>query len=140
MKPRHKRLAFISCAVLGLTVAVLLVMNALRQNLVFYYTPTEILSLAHDNPQRVFRLGGMVKKGSVRRDPHSARVSFVVTDFKQEITVEYTGLLPDLFREGQGVIAQGHFTAAKSFMAMEVLAKHDEKYMPPKISGAPEKP
>lgn len=134
MKPRHKRLAIIVSAVLGLTLAALFVMNAFRSNLVFFFSPTE--ALAGKAPvDREFRLGGMVEKGSVRKSPDGLRSDFVVTDMNQRIEVHYEGLLPDLFREGQGVVAQGKLAGGR-FIAREVLAKHDEKYMPPEAAKA----
>lgn len=135
MKPRHKRLAVIVVAVVGLTVASLFVLNAFRSNLVFFYSPTEVLAgkAPHDRP---FRIGGMVEKGSVQRSPDGMKVTFVVTDLNQRLPVQYEGALPDLFREGQGVVAQGRLGDGKSFIAKEVLAKHDENYMPPEAAKA----
>jgi cytochrome c-type biogenesis protein CcmE len=134
VKPRHKRLAIIVSAVVGLTVAGLFVLNAFRSNLVFFFSPTE--ALAGKAPvDRTFRLGGMVENGSVRKSPDGLKVDFVVTDNNQRIEVHYEGLLPDLFREGQGVVAQGKLQD-KRFIASEVLAKHDEKYMPPEAAKA----
>jgi cytochrome c-type biogenesis protein CcmE len=135
MKPRHKRLAVIVVSVVGLTVASLFVLNAFRSNLVFFYTPTEVLA-GKAPPDRLFRVGGMVEKGSVQRSPDGFKVSFVVTDLNQRLPVHYEGQLPDLFREGQGVVAQGRLGDGKSFVAKEVLAKHDENYMPPEAAKA----
>jgi len=134
MKPRHKRLAVIVTAVVGLTVASLFVLNAFRSNLVFFFSPTEALE-GKAPVDRTFRLGGMVEKGSVRKSPDGLKVDFVVTDNNRRIEVYYEGLLPDLFREGQGVVAQGKLDG-KKFIAREVLAKHDEKYMPPEAAKA----
>ena len=126
MKPRHKRIALIvgGLAALGTTAA--LVLSAFNQNLVFFYTPTQIA--ANEAPQgRLFRIGGMVVEGSVKRE--GVDVSFVVTDTAKNIDVVYRGVLPDLFKEGKGVVAQGRLESGV-FKASEVLAKHDENYMP----------
>ena len=140
MKQRHKRMIFIFCAVIGLTTATLLIANALRQNLVYFHTPSELLALNEPSPERIYQLGGMVKEGSVQREINGTRVTFIVTDMKKEIAVEYTGILPDLFSEGQGIVARGHLTNGNYFVANEVLAKHDEKYMPTKVADALNKP
>ncbi len=134
MKPRHKRLAIIVSAVIGLTLGGLFVMNAFRSNLVFFFSPTEILA-GKAPTDRIFRLGGMVENGSVRKSPDGLKSDFVVTDMNRRIEVHYEGLLPDLFREGQGVVAQGKLEGGR-FIAREVLAKHDEKYMPPEAAKA----
>ena len=126
MKPRHKRIALIvgGLAALGTTAA--LVLSAFNKNLVFFYTPTQIA--ANEAPQgRLFRIGGMVVEGSVKRE--GVDVSFVVTDTAKTIDVVYRGVLPDLFKEGKGVVAQGRLESGV-FKASEVLAKHDENYMP----------
>lgn len=134
MKPRHKRLAFIAVGVIGLTVAALFVLNAFQSNLVFFFSPTEVYA-GKAPTDRTFRIGGMVEQGSVRRSPDGLRVEFIVTDLQQRLTVKYEGLLPDLFREGQGVVAQGRLQD-RVFIAREVLAKHDENYMPPEAAQA----
>ncbi len=134
MKPRHKRLALITTGVIGLSVAALFVANAFRSNLVFFYSPTEVYT-GKAPVDRMFRIGGMVEKGSVKRSPDGLKVEFVVTDFNQRLVVKYQGLLPDLFREGQGVVAQGRLQE-RVFLAREVLAKHDENYMPPEAAKA----
>lgn len=134
MKPRHKRLALIATGVIGLSVAALFVANAFRSNLVFFYSPTEVYT-GKAPADRMFRIGGMVEKGSVKRSPDGLKVEFVVTDFNQRLVVKYQGLLPDLFREGQGVVAQGRLEE-RVFLAREVLAKHDENYMPPEAAKA----
>jgi cytochrome c-type biogenesis protein CcmE len=135
MKQRHKRLAFASAALVGLAVAVGLVLNAFQDNLVFFFTPSEVM--AREAPvDRTFRIGGMVAEGSVRRDPESIRVHFVVTDGVADLPVYYDGILPDLFREGQGVVAQGVLAGDGVFRATTVLAKHDETYMPPEAAEA----
>ena len=133
MKPRHKRLAIIFGGLAAIAVASAFVLNAFRNNLVFFFTPTQVY--AGEAPrQRTFRIGGLVKPGSVQRRDVSVR--FVVTDTARDIAVNYTGLLPDLFREGKGIVAQGNLGADGSFVASEVLAKHDENYMPPEASHA----
>ncbi|MFP5349122.1 MAG: cytochrome c maturation protein CcmE [Gammaproteobacteria bacterium] len=134
MKPRHKRLALIATGVVGLSVAALFVANAFRSNLVFFYSPTEVYS-GKAPVDRTFRIGGMVENGSVKRSPDGLKVEFVVTDLNQRLVVQYQGLLPDLFREGQGVVAQGRLQD-RTFVAREVLAKHDENYMPPEAAKA----
>ena len=133
MKPRHKRLAAIGIGIVALVVATALVLKAFEENLVFFFTPTQVA--AKEAPQgRTFRIGGMVEKGSVKRD--GVEVRFVVTDTAQSIPVVYRGALPDLFREGKGVVAQGQLGADGVFAAREVLAKHDENYMPPEAAHA----
>jgi len=119
----------------ALGVATLLVLNVFQSNLVFFFTPTQVI--AKEAPQgRPFRIGGLVEAGSVQRTPNSLGVTFVVTDTAQSVTVVYNGLLPDLFREGKGVVAQGALTSDGTFRATEVLAKHDENYMPPEAAAA----
>ena len=136
MKPRHKRIAAITVGVVALGVATALVLKAFDQNLVFFFTPSQVA--ANEAPQgRTFRIGGMVEKGSVKRD--GVEVRFVVTDTAKAIPVVYRGALPDLFREGKGVVAQGQLGADGVFRAREVLAKHDENYMPPEAAHAVEK-
>ena len=136
MKPRHKRIAAIAIGVVALGVAAALVLKAFEQNLVFFFTPSQVA--ANEAPQgKTFRIGGMVEKGSVRRD--GVEVRFVVTDTARAIPVVYRGALPDLFREGKGVVAQGQLGADGVFRAREVLAKHDENYMPPEAAHAVEK-
>jgi cytochrome c-type biogenesis protein CcmE len=136
MKPRHKRLIAIAAGVVALGVAAALVLNAFQQNLVFFFTPTQVA--ANEAPQgRTFRIGGMVEKGSVKRE--GVEVRFVVTDTAKTIPVVYSGALPDLFREGKGVVAQGQLGADGVFRAREVLAKHDENYMPPEAAEAVQK-
>ncbi len=134
MKPRHKRLAIIVSGVIGLTLASLFVLNAFRSNLVFFFSPTEALE-GKAPVDKLFRLGGMVEKGSVQKSPDGLKTDFVITDMNQRIEVHYEGLLPDLFREGQGVVTQGKLNGRR-FIASEVLAKHDENYMPPEAAKA----
>ncbi|MCI3951634.1 MAG: cytochrome c maturation protein CcmE [Burkholderiales bacterium] len=129
MKPRHRRLAFIAGGIAALGVAAALVFSALNSNLVFFFTPTQVA--AKEAPvDRTFRIGGLVESGSVQRQTDGRTVHFVVTDTARSIPVVYRGLLPDLFREGKGVVTQGRLDANGIFHATEVLAKHDENYMP----------
>ena len=133
MKPRHKRLALIVGGIAVLGIAAGLVLYALNSNIVFFYTPTQVAQ--QEAPKgRDFRIGGLVEAGSVQRD--GTRVTFRVTDNAREIPVAFTGSLPDLFREGKGVVAQGSLGADGVFTATEVLAKHDENYMPPEAAEA----
>jgi len=135
VKPRHQKLAAIGVGVAALGIVAALVLLAFQKNLVFFFTPTQIA--ANEAPLgRTFRIGGMVEKGSVKRD--GVEVRFVVTDTAKTIPVVYRGALPDLFREGKGVVAQGQLGADGVFQAREVLAKHDENYMPPEAKHAVE--
>jgi len=136
VKPRHKRLAAIAAGLVALGIAAALVLSAFEQNLVFFFTPSQVA--ANEAPQgRTFRIGGMVLAGSVKRE--GVDVRFVVTDTAKNIPVLYRGALPDLFREGKGVVAQGELGPDGVFRAREVLAKHDENYMPPEAAHALEK-
>ena len=138
MKTRHKRAALIVGSIAALGVAAALVLNAFQSNLVFFFTPTQVS--AGEAPQsRVFRIGGMVQTGSVERQSDGLTVKFIVTDTAKDMPVMYTGILPDLFREGKGVVAQGKLGPDGIFAADEVLAKHDENYMPPEAAYAMEK-
>jgi cytochrome c-type biogenesis protein CcmE len=138
MKARHRRFAWIGAGVVAFGIAVALVLNAFQSNLVFFYTPSQVV--AQEAPKaRPFRIGGLVEEGSLERDPNSLTIHFRVTDTAQTIPVTYTGLLPDLFKEGKGVVAQGTLGADGAFHATEVLAKHDENYMPPEAKDAIEK-
>lgn len=135
MKPRHKKLVIIASAVTALSVASILVLNAFQSNLVFFFSPSQVV--AKEAPiGKSFRIGGLVAEGSVQRDDRSTTVRFAVTDTAQTIPVVYTGILPDLFREGKGVVAQGKISTSGIFEADEVLAKHDENYMPPEAAEA----
>ncbi|MCL4744764.1 MAG: cytochrome c maturation protein CcmE [Burkholderiaceae bacterium] len=135
MKPRHRRMIWILGGVAALGVAATLVLNAFQSNLVFFFTPTQIAS--GEAPQgRAFRVGGLVKEGSVRREGDGTTIVFDVTDNARTISVAYTGILPDLFKEGRGVVAQGSIEADGRFRASNVLAKHDENYMPPEAAEA----
>jgi len=137
MKARHKRLGFILVGLVVLGLATTLVLKALDSNLSYFFSPTEVVE--HKAPENhVFRLGGLVAAGSVQRG-EELTVRFVVTDNANSIDVAYTGILPDLFKEGQGVIAQGRMSPSGEFIADEVLAKHDENYMPPEVAEALEK-
>ncbi len=133
MKPRQKRLAIIGGIVAAVGVATALVLNAFQSNLVFFYSPSQVAS--KEAPVgRTFRLGGLVEQGSLKRD--GVTVSFLVTDTVKTIPVRYQGILPDLFKEGKGVVAQGQVGTDGVFVAREVLAKHDENYMPPEAGEA----
>jgi cytochrome c-type biogenesis protein CcmE len=133
VKPRHKRIIAIVGGLAALGIAAALVLTAFQENLVFFFSPTQVA--ANEAPVgKTFRIGGMVEKGSVKRD--GVDVHFVVTDTAKTIPVVYRGQLPDLFREGKGVVAQGQLGADGVFRAREVLAKHDENYMPPEAGHA----
>ncbi len=132
MKPRHKRLALVGGLLLSVGAIAALVVNAFQSNLVFFYSPTQVI--AREVPaDRSFRLGGLVETGSVKRE--GVAVDFVVTDTARSVPVRYSGILPDLFKEGKGVVAQGKLEGGV-FVAREVLAKHDENYMPPEAAEA----
>lgn len=138
MKPRHKRLALVAAGLAMLGGAAALILSAFQSNLVFFYTPTQVAT--HAAPQdRAFRIGGLVESGSVQRQPDGVTVRFVVTDTAKSVPVLYSGILPDLFKEGKGVVAQGELGADGVFRAREVLAKHDENYMPPEAAEAVER-
>ena len=137
MKARQKRLVAVVLGVVVLAVAAWLVINALGSNLSYFFSPTEV-SEGKAPKNHLFRLGGLVAPGSLERGKELT-VTFVVTDNKKSVTVNYTGILPDLFAEGQGVIAQGRMNENGIFIAVEVLAKHDENYMPPEVADALEK-
>ena len=133
MKPRHKRAAIIVGSLIAISVAAVLILNALNSNIALYVTPSEVA--AGKSPAgQVFRIGGMVKDGSVKRD--GLTVNFVITDMAKDIPVAYTGILPDLFKEGKGAVIQGRLDPSGKFVASEVLAKHDENYMPPEAKHA----
>jgi cytochrome c-type biogenesis protein CcmE len=132
MTPRQKRMTLVFGILAGVTVAGVLALSAFRQNVTFFFDPTQVAAGQVHSGEH-FRLGGMVTQGSVQRAPGSLEVRFVVTDFKHDVPVSYTGVLPDLFREGTGVVAHGKMRADGTFVADEVLAKHDEKYMPPVV-------
>ena len=136
MKPRHKRIAWIAAGVAALGIATALVLAAFNKNLVFFFTPSQVAA-NEAPPGRTFRIGGMVVAGSLKRE--GVEVRFAVTDTAKTVPVVYRGALPDLFREGKGVVAQGELGRDGVFRAREVLAKHDENYMPPEAAHALEK-
>ena len=133
MKPRHKRLIVIVGGLASLGIAAALVLNALKSNVAFFYTPTQVTTGEVPRGQ-AFRVGGLVKQGTLKRDQMT--VHFILTDTAKEVPVSYTGILPDLFMEGKGAVAQGRLDARGDFVASEVLAKHDENYMPPEVKHA----
>jgi len=135
MKPRHKRLAAVAVGLVALAISAALVLNAFRSNLVFFFSPSQVAN--QEAPLgRTFRLGGMVETGSLKRASDGLTVSFIVTDTAKSIPVRYKGILPDLFKEGKGVVAQGQLGTDGVFAATEVLAKHDENYMAPEAAEA----
>ena len=135
MKPRHQRMIAIAAGVALIAVAAALVLSAFQGNVVFFFSPSQVA--AKEAPlDRTFRVGGMVEKGSLRRRADGLTVEFIVTDTAKTIPVVYTGILPDLFKEGKGVVAQGKLGPDGAFHASEVLAKHDENYMPPEAAHA----
>jgi cytochrome c-type biogenesis protein CcmE len=135
MTPRRKRLLVVLGILGGVAASVSLAVMASRENIMFYYDPSQVAQGKAPVTKR-FRIGGMVVKGSLARKPGDLQVRFVLTDFAHQVPVEYTGVLPDLFREGQGIIAHGTMNANGAFVADEVLAKHDEKYMPPEVAAS----
>jgi cytochrome c-type biogenesis protein CcmE len=138
MKPRTRRGLAIAAGLATLGIATALVLNAFQSNLVFFFSPSQII--ANEAPrERNFRIGGLVEEGSLKRDGQTLTVNFVVTDLAQRVPVSYTGMLPDLFKEGKGVVAQGKLGPDGVFRAEQVLAKHDENYMPPEAAEALEK-
>lgn len=138
MKPRHKRFVLIGVGIGGLALSATLVLSAFQKNLVFFFTPSQVA--ANEAPVgKSFRIGGLVEKGSVKREPDGVTVQFVVTDTAKSLPVLYRGVLPDLFREGKGVVTQGRLGPDGLFRAEEVLAKHDENYMPPAAQDAIDK-
>ena len=135
MKRRHKRIGFIVAGLAGLGIAVALVLNAFQQNLVFFFSPTQVA--AKEAPvNRTFRVGGLVEKGTFKRDNDGLTAHFTITDTAKTLPVVYKGILPDLFKEGKGCVAQGHIGSDGVFYADQVLAKHDENYMPPQAGQA----
>ena len=136
MKRRHKRIGFIVAGLVGLSIAAYLVASAFRNNLVFFFSPTQVA--AKEAPvNRTFRIGGLVQEGTLKRD--GLKVQFTVTDTAASVPVVYNGILPDLFKEGRGCVAQGKIGADGVFQAEQVLAKHDENYMPPEAGQALDK-
>lgn len=132
---RRQRLVIVLFIVVGVSVAVGLSLLALQENINLFYTPTQI-SKGEAPENTLIRAGGMVVEGSIQRDPQSLKVAFQITDYAETVDVEYEGILPDLFREGQGIVAQGRVNGAGHLSAVEVLAKHDENYMPPEVTEA----
>jgi len=137
MKSRHKKLLVIGLGLVGIGLIATLVLNAFRSNLVFFFTPTQVAQ-GEAPTGRAFRIGGLVEAGSVKRQPDGINVKFVVTDTAKSIPVIYQGILPDLFKEGKGVVAEGKLGSDGLFTASQVLAKHDENYMPPEAAHAVE--
>jgi len=135
MKARSKRLILVLVAVAGVALASVLVTQALRSNMAYFFTPTQIAS-GEAPLDEVMRIGGMVKEGSLKRIGDGLTAEFLITDTASDVVVRYTGILPDLFKEGQGAVARGRVTEGNVFVAEEVLAKHDEKYMPPEAIEA----
>jgi cytochrome c-type biogenesis protein CcmE len=135
MTPRRKRLLIVLGILAGVGAASALALQALRDNVSLFYDPSQVAAGAAPLG-RAFRIGGMVTQGSVKREPGSLEVRFVVTDFKHSVLISYAGVLPDLFREGQGIVARGRMLPNGLFVADEVLAKHDEKYMPPEVAAS----
>lgn len=135
MKPRHKKLLAISVVVAVLGIVVMLILNAFRSNLVFFFSPTEVVQ-GKAPKDRAFRIGGLVEMDSVQRSADGMTLRFKVTDTAQSIAVTYQGVLPDLFKEGKGAVAEGRMGADGLFVASTVLAKHDENYMPPEAASA----
>jgi len=138
MKTRHKRLLLVAFGLVGVSLTAVLVFNVFKQNMMLFHSPSDVF--AKKAPlNKTFRLGGLVVDGSLKRENDGLTVHFTVTDNAQSIPVTYTGILPDLFREGQGVVAQGKMDGQGTFLAKEVLAKHDENYMSPEVKDALEK-
>jgi cytochrome c-type biogenesis protein CcmE len=135
MTPRHKRFTTVAILIVGASVATALGLKAFRQNLLYYFTPSQVAAGAA-HPGQAFRMGGLVEMGSLVRTPGSMTVRFTLTDMQHSVPVTYTGILPDLFREGQGVVVHGSLADDGQLKADEVLAKHDEKYMPPEVAAA----
>ncbi len=133
MKPRHKRLGFIVIALLAITIATVLVVMALQNYTSYFYNSTQIVN--NEAPVgKVIRVGGMVKENSIQRKPGDLEMTFIVTDMVNEVSVRYSGIVPDLFKEGGGAVARGELNQAGEFIAEEIMAKHDESYMPPEVA------
>jgi cytochrome c-type biogenesis protein CcmE len=135
MKAKHQRLILVLLAVAAMIGAVLLAMSALRDQAAYFYTPSDAAK-AHVEPGKAVRLGGMVADKSIVRDPDGVTTRFVVTDGQSTVAVRFTGITPDLFKENSGVVAEGAFESDGTFLATNILAKHDERYMPPQVAGA----
>lgn len=134
-RTRKRRLGFVILLLSGGAAATALMLYALGQNLLYFYSPTQVMAGEAPDDQ-IYRLGGMVEAGSVKREPDGLTTRFVLTDYDQRIPLVYTGLLPDLFREGQGIVAHGKLDADGVFTAERLEAKHDENYMPPEVAAA----
>lgn len=138
MKPRQRRLLFVLLAVAGIAAAAVMITRALQSNLTYYYTPTQVAN--HEAPQgRLFRVGGLVREGSLRRKDNVG-VEFTVTDMRSDLLIHYQGILPDLFKEGSGTVVKGRLDEQGRFNAEEVLAKHDESYVPPEVAATLKQP
>ncbi|MBW8744941.1 MAG: cytochrome c maturation protein CcmE [Sphingomonas sp.] len=135
MKPKNQRLTLALLAVVAVIAAALLALSALKDQAAYFYTPSDAAK-AHLQPGAAVRLGGMVEKGSLRHLPDGVSITFAVTDNAASVPVRFKGIVPALFREGSGVVADGRFDASGQFLAETILAKHDERYMPPEIAGA----
>ncbi len=135
MTPRRKRMIAVAVLMTGMAITAVLLISAFRQNLLYFYTPTQIAN-GEAAIDKGIRIGGLVKDGSLQRTDGTLEISFLVTDKVNEIPVKYSGILPDLFREGQGIVARGKMNADGVFVAEEILAKHDENYMPPEAQDA----
>jgi len=135
MMPRYRRLTAVILVLVGVGVAAALALKAFNKNILYYYTPSQVAAGAA-KPGQPFRMGGLVAMGSVQRTPGSMTVRFTLTDMQHSVPIVYTGILPDLFREGQGIVVHGALAADGQFTADDVLAKHDEKYMPPEVAAA----
>ena len=135
MTPRQRRVTLVVGLLVGVSAAVALAVRAMNENVMFFFDPTQVASGEAPIDKR-FRLGGMVRPGTVVREPGTLEMSFVVTDFQKDVSVKYSGIVPDLFRENQGVVAHGRLGADGTFVADEILAKHDENYMPPEVARA----
>jgi cytochrome c-type biogenesis protein CcmE len=139
MKPRQKRIVFVLLGLVGIGFAAMLITKALQSNLSYYYTPTEVVVEKKAPVGKLFRVGGMVRDGSLVRAAGELLVEFIVTDNNSDLKIHYKGILPDLFKEGGGAIAKGRMTDDGIFMAEEVLAKHDADYMPPEVAATMKK-
>ena len=135
MKPKNQRLTLALLAVVAVIAAALLALSALKDQAAYFYTPSDAAK-AHLQPGAAVRLGGMVEKGSLRHLPDGVSITFAVTDNAASVPVRFKGIVPALFREGSGVVADGRFDASGQFLAETILAKHDERYMPPQVAGA----
>lgn len=135
MIPRYRRLTAVLLVLIGVGIATALALKAFNKNILYYYTPSQVAA-GEARTGQMFRMGGLVATGSVQRVPGSMTVSFVLTDMQHSVPITYTGILPDLFREGQGIVVHGSLAGDGKFTADEVLAKHDEKYMPPEVAAA----